>query len=71
MAARENEGSVGVDLPPRLKTLCELMVFIKNLEITSTSLLQSTSPRLGTRCTHTTVATLVYLPPMILATIAR
>ncbi|XP_064393848.1 ras GTPase-activating protein 3-like [Halichondria panicea] len=49
VAAREDGEGAGADLPPRLRTLCELMVFIKNLEITSTSLLQSTAPRLGTR----------------------
>ena len=52
LAAREDGTSPAADLPPRLKTLCELMVFVKNLEITSTALLQSSAPRLGTRYTH-------------------
>ena len=36
-------------LPPRLRTMCELIVFIKNLELSSKSLLLKRPQNLGSK----------------------
>lgn len=44
LTAREGDGSLS--LPPRLTTLCELIIYIKNLELASTSFMQSLARRI-------------------------
>ena len=44
----ENEGT-SPPLPPRLSTICELIVFIKNLELSSKCYLLNRAVRRGSR----------------------
>lgn len=45
MTAREDHHD---SLPPRLTTLCELIVYVKNLELSSNSYMQSVAHRVCT-----------------------
>lgn len=46
-STRSNTDDTG--LPPRLTTICELIVFIKNVELSSKSLLLKRPQNLGTK----------------------
>jgi len=49
VARDQTDGEAGDALPLRIGTLCELLVFVKNLELTSSSQLTSKMARLGSK----------------------
>ena len=49
VARDQTDGEQGDALPLRIGTLCELLVFVKNLELTSSSHITSRMARLGSK----------------------
>ena len=48
-ARDQSDGTQGDSLPARVTTLCELLVFVKNLELTSSAHLASKTDRPGSK----------------------
>ena len=49
VAREEMNGSSSTDLPERLKVLCELSIFVKNLELSNSALVAKSVPQLGSK----------------------